>query len=322
MIKTLRIMSILAVALAAVLVVFSVVVFGTRDDKDIEELLGEPDVIEKFNNSAGNKATRGTSQVSPLVQQAGKFALYLNPPKPKAPRPVKGRTASVIRGPSATPKFTVIATSYSKSHPERSIALIDEPGKGRNWVRQSSTVGHLLIQEVKDGVVVFKDNNGTFELKAEQKPYVSLLEGAPAVPSKQADISSSTGSTARERARARASSRSSVAAPVKSSNAKTGKTDFRAAKPPRSPVPSKTKEKDSVMEEVTAKMTELQRIFKSDKTGSGLTDQEKAAKMKEVIEEIRALRSKDLSNEDEKRLSILDKELKKKMEEPPNSGQK
>jgi hypothetical protein len=316
-------MSILAVALAAVLVVFSVVVFGARGDKNIEELLGEPDVIEKFNNSAGNKTTRGTSQVSPLVQQAGKFALYLNPPIPRAPRPViKGRTASVKRGPSATPKFEVMATSYNKNHPELSMALIDEPGKGRNWFRQSSTVGHLLIQEVKDGVVVVKDNNGTFELIAEQKPYVSLLEGAPAVPSKQADISSSTGSTARERARARAGSRSSIAAPVKPSKAKTGKTDFRAAKLPRSPVPSKTKEKYSVMEEVTAKMTELQRIFKSDKTGSGLTDQEKAAKMKEVIEEIRALRSKDISNEDEKRLSILDKELKKKMEEPPSSSQK
>jgi hypothetical protein len=210
MIKTLRIMSILAVALVGILSVFSVV-FWVRGDKDMEELLGEPDVIEKFNKSVGNKATRGPSQVSPLVKQAEAFALYLNPPKPVAPRPVKSRTASVIRGPSATPKFKVVATSYSKSHPELSMALIDEPGKGRNWIRQSGTVGHLLIQEVKDGVVVLKDNNGTFELKAEEVPYISLLEGAAAVPSKEADISRSPAS--------RAGSGSSAAAPVKSSTA-------------------------------------------------------------------------------------------------------
>ena len=192
MIRTLRITSIVAVVLAAILVVFSVV-FGVRSDKDIEELLDEPSVIEKFNNSTGNKATRGANQVSPLVQQAGAFALYLNPPKPTTPtRPVTSRTASVIRGPSVMPKFKVMGTSYYKGRPELSMALIDEPGKGSNWVRQSSTVGHLLIQEVKDGVVVVKDNNGTFELKAEQKPHISLLEGAPAVPSKQAGISRST----------------------------------------------------------------------------------------------------------------------------------
>ena len=159
MIKTLGIMSVLAVALAAVLIVFSVVVFGAGGDKDIEELLGEPGVIEKFNNSAGNKATRGTNEVSPLVQQAGAFALYLNPPKPKPSRSVKGRPSTVKRAPSATPKFKVLGTSYYKGRPESSLAFIDEPGKGLHWVRQGSMVGHLLIQEVKDGIVVIKDNN-------------------------------------------------------------------------------------------------------------------------------------------------------------------
>jgi hypothetical protein len=311
-------MSILVVALVGVLIAFYVV-FGVRGDKDIEELLGEANVIEKFNKSAGNKTTRGKSQISPLVQQAGKFALYLNPPKPKTPRPAKGRTASVVRGPSAKPKFTVVATSYSKSHPERSIALIDEPGKGRSWFRQSSTIGHLFIQEVKDGVVVFKDNNGTFEHKAEEQPYISLLEGAPAVPSKRAGISSSTGSTARERARA--GSRSSVAASVKPSKAKTVKTGFRAAKSARLPLPRKINEKESVMDEVTAKLTELQRMFKSDKTGS-VTDQERAAIMNKVIEEIRVLRSEDLSEEDKKSLNMMGKGFKKMMEEPTSSGQK
>ncbi|NQT00860.1 MAG: hypothetical protein HQ580_02435 [Planctomycetes bacterium] len=312
MIKTLRITSILAVALAAILVVFSVV-FGVRSDKDIEKLLGGPNVIEKF-NSAGKKATRGSNQVSPLVQQAGVFALYLNPPKPVASRPVKGRASTVKRAPSATPKFKVMGTSYYKGRPESSMALIDEPGKGLHWVRQSSMVGHLLIEEVKDGIVVIKDNNGTFELAAEQKPHISLLEGAPAVPSKQAGISSSTvGSSV---------SRSSAAASVKSSTGYSGKTGSRVVKPPRPPLPRKTAAEESAMTELAEKLAQLQKSFQSDKTGSGLTDQEKAEMMNELIEEFRAKRSSILSTEDEERLSILGKELKKKMEEPTSSDQK
>jgi hypothetical protein len=319
MIKTLRIMSILVVAVVGILIVFYVV-FGVRADKDIEELLGEPDVIEKFNKSAGNKAMRGKSQISPLVQQAGAFALYLNPPKPKEPRPVQGRTATVKRPPSATPKFKVMGTSYYKGRPESSMALIDEPGKGLHWVRQSGMVGHLLIEEVKDGVVVFKDNNGTFEQKAEEQPRISLLEGAPAVPSEQAGISSSTGSTARERARA--SSRSSAAASVKSSTAKTGNTDSRVVKPPRPPLPRKTNEEDSAMTELTEKLAQLQKSFKSDKTGSGPTAQEKAEMMEKLISQFKDSKSSRLSAEESERLSILGKELRKKMEEPTSSDQK
>jgi hypothetical protein len=314
MIKTLGIMSVLAVALAAVLVVFSVVVFGARGNKDIEALMGEPNVIEKFNSSAGNKATRGTSQISPLVQQAGAFALYLNPPKPKAPRSVKGRTSSVKRPPSSTPKFTVMGTSYNKDRPESSIALIDEPGKGLHWVRQSSKVGHLLIEEVKDGIVVVKDNSGTFELKAEEVPHISLLEGAPAVPSKKVGVSRSPVS--------RASSKSSTAASVKSSTVYSGKTGSRFVKTPRPPLPRKTNEKESAMTELAEKLAQLQKSFKSDKSGTGPTAQEKAEMMNQLISEFQASKSSRLSAEESERLSILGKELRKKMKEPTSSDQK
>ena len=309
MIKTLRIMSILAVALVGILVVFSVV-FGARGDKDMEGLLGQPDVIEKFNKSTGNKAATGTSQVSPLVQQAGKFALYLNPPKPPAPRSVKGRAASVVRRPSATPQFKVIATSYFKNRPEMSMALIDEPGKGRNWFRQSSTVGHLLIQEVKDGVVVVKDNSGTFELKAEEVPYISLLEGAPAASLKQADISGST-------ARARTGSGSSAAAPVKSSAEYSGKTASRTLKLPSGIRPyRKSDAEKSAMDELTEKLAQLQKNYKD------LTAQERAVEMEKIISEFKASQSSRLSVEESDRLSILGKELKKVIETSDDSGQK
>jgi hypothetical protein len=311
MIKTLQIMSVLAVALAAVLVVFSVVVFGARGDKDIKELLGEPGVIEKFNNSVGNKATRSTNEVSPLVQQAGAFALYLNPPKPIEPRPVIGRPSTVKRAPSATPKFKILGTSFYKNRPESSMALIDEPGKGLHWVRQSSMVGHLLIEEVKDGIVVVKDNSGTFELKAEETPYISLLEGAPAVPSKPAGVSGGPVS--------RAVSRPSSAASVKPSTVYSGKTGSRYVKPPRSPLPRKTNEQESAMKELTDKLTQMQKSFKSDES---LTDLERAEMMNKLVEEFKAKRSSSLSTKDEETIDNISKGLKEVMEKPTSSGQK
>lgn len=305
MIRTLRITSIIAVVLAAILVVFSVI-FGIRSDKDIEKLLEEPNVIEKFNKSAGNKAARGASQVSPLVQQAGAFALYLNPPAPAAPRTTPGRRASVITGPSATPKFTVMGTCYYENHPEMSLALIDEPGKGLNWVRQSSTVGHLFIQEIKDGVVVVKDSSGSFELKAEQKPYVSLLEGASSVKPEKTNISDSN------------TEKSVSKVPARVSKTYSARTSSRAGKLPKPALPGKTKEKDSFMDEVASRMAKVQAKIRS----GTYTAQEKAAMLNQVIEEMRDLRSEELSKEDEERLSIIGKELKKKMEEPVSSDQK
>jgi hypothetical protein len=289
-------------ALAAVLVVFSVV-FGVRSDKDIEQLLDEPNVIEKFNKSAGDK-TRAASQVSPLVQQANAFALYLNPPEPKAPRTItRNRRPSVIPGPSATPKFTVVGTCYYKNRPEMSLALIDQPGKGLNWVRQSSTVGHLFIQEIKDGVVVVKDSSGTFELRAEQKPHVSLLAGSSSANEAKTNITSGPSQTTGSKT------------PIKTSEPYSARTSSRAGKLPRPAVPQKTEQEDSVMEEVAAKLAQLQRTFRSDKTGSVYSAQEKAAMMNRVIEEIKVMRSGDLSKEEQERLSILSKELMKKMEE-------
>ncbi len=82
MIKTLRITSIVAAVLAVIFLVFFVfpVVFGGYSDEHLEQSLDSPGVIERFNKNVGNKAKTGQDEISPLVQQAGAFALYLNPP--------------------------------------------------------------------------------------------------------------------------------------------------------------------------------------------------------------------------------------------------
>jgi len=177
MIKTLRITSVIAVVLAVGFFIFPAV-FGVRSDEQTERFLNSAGVIERFSKAQRQNNTESKDQISPLVKQAEAFALYLNPPPPKR--------AVAYHKPTATPrpktvsaKFELIGTSYYASHPELSLALIDEPGKGSHWVRQSSKVGHLVIEQVKDGLVVVRDGKRTFELTAERPKKTSLLKHPP-----------------------------------------------------------------------------------------------------------------------------------------------
>jgi hypothetical protein len=74
-------------------------------------------------------------------------------------------------------RFDLIATSYYAAHPEKSIALINQPGKGFSWVRQGDKVGYLIIEEVKGGVVVIRDGDRTYEVEAKRKPHRNLVRG-------------------------------------------------------------------------------------------------------------------------------------------------
>jgi hypothetical protein len=308
MIRTLRITGILAVALAGILVVFSII-FGGRSDASVVKLLDEPSIIEKFNESTGNKASRGENEVSPLVKQAGSFALYLNPPRPPVRRPTMSRSGVVKRPPAATPKFKVLATSYYKNHPEMSIALIDEPGKGLNWVRQSGKVGHLFIEQIKDGIVVVKDGNGTFELAAEEKPHVSLLAGATSVGSKGTAVPGKT-----EKVDKKPSTKPPVKSPVYSNRAVS-----RAKKLPKAPQQIKAKQKESAMDELSYRLTQLKKVFESDEK---YTEQEKLSMYNELISDFRASQASRLSDEDLKNLDNTTETIKKMMEKPAKSGQK
>jgi hypothetical protein len=186
--KTLRITSIIAAVLAAGLLVFPAI-FGFRSDKEIDEFLNLPSVVEKFRRARGDKYKVGEGEVSPLVKYAQAFGLYLNPPP--APKKVVRKLRDpgkphvpgiVTQQPRVTAKFKLIATSFSASRPELSVALIDAPGKGRQWVRQGSVVSYLTVEQIKDGLVIVKGTKGTFEIPAEARPpRRSLLAGSSPV---------------------------------------------------------------------------------------------------------------------------------------------
>jgi hypothetical protein len=289
MIKTLRITTIVAAVLAAILLVFPVV-FGVRSSEHIEKLLKSPGVIEKFNKTVSNKATRSGNETSPLVQQAGAFALYLDPLTSKAPKTAaRSNTRDAKSGPDIDPKLPiVIGTSYYKRHPELSLALIDVPGKGLHWVRQSGEIGRLFVEQIKDGLIVVKYNGITHEIAAEQKPEASLLEGSSAVPKR-------TGVPSREPNKA--DTKSTVPAFTR---ARTGKTRARS----RTPRPNRSTEEDAELNELIEELRNIH--FKSDKISSGLSVEEKEAMMDKLISEFKTSR---LSAEEAKNLGDLGRDL-------------
>ncbi len=176
MTKALRITSII-VAAAAVLLIILPAVFSSGMDEQTQSLLDSPGVLESLKKTT---AVADTSTVSPLVQQARKFANYLNPPPPPKsarPAPVSNNRPSIRPQTEVSAKFDLLGTSYYPLRPELSLALIDEPGKGLRWIRQSSKIGHLVVEEVNDGKVVIRDGTRTYELPAKRTPKRSLIKG-------------------------------------------------------------------------------------------------------------------------------------------------
>jgi hypothetical protein len=301
MIKTLRITSVIAVILAGIFFFFSVV-FGVRSDEGIEKVLSSPGVIEQFKKTRGGRAKGSENRVSPLVQQAEAFALYLNPPQPQTVKPAPGRKRPNTQPDMAvTPKFKVFATCRHEGHPELSQVLIDEPGKGRHWVRQSSMVGHLRIEQVKDGLVVVKSSEKTFELMVEQKPETGPVAGAPPVSARTGGQGRVNKPTLPPLGRGAASVRTGAGA---------ARTVSKPPQPPRSA------EDSAKMEELVNRLRGLQKSSKSDKTNSGPSDEERDAQIEKLISTFKSSR---VSTEEAKRLGNLGKTLNGAQEDPNRS---
>lgn len=261
MIKTLRITSVLAAILAAGFIV-SPAFFGVRKDEQAEKFLESTGVIEKFTRDKAER-TKGKdkkSQISPLVRQARAFASYLNPAPKRVKKPLRTRPPSPddklknIRRPEkglVSAKFELIATSYYPQRPELSLALLDLPGKGLRWVKQSGQVGHLVIELIKNGLVVVRDRERTFKLVAERPPRKSLVRGA--------GVSSRTGSES--------------TLPV-SSKAATQRPEESVA----------------LMEKFISELGTTQKDAGSDKTDSKRSNEEKAALLGELLSKFRAMR--------------------------------
>jgi hypothetical protein len=279
MAKTLRITSIIAAAVAVAIFVFPAV-FGGRIDPEVKKFLDAPGIVEKFKEARGAQNAEAQNQVPPLVTQAQAFALYLNPPPPPEPTPPSADViqAEAPRPKMVTPKFKLIGTSFYALHPEMSLALIDEPGKGLRWVRQASQIEHLVIDKVEDGKIVVRDGQRTEELVAERPPVISLIKSKTPVadeepqPPVETAVASETAETAEDSAEAQA-------------------------------------EMQRLLDEIAA----MEKEAESDKADSNESDKEAAAATKKLLSK---LQSMSVSKEEANNLENLGQQLKEDRKEP------
>ncbi len=183
MIKTLRITSIIAATAATVLLALPAF-YGVRNDPEIEEFLKSPGIVEKYTSIKDQRPNKRDTD-SPLVAAASQYKKLIDPPpapaQPKVTSGTAAQQASTAPAPQiTTAKFDLVATSYFSSKPEKSFALIDEAGKGLHWVKQGSTVGHVIIDKVKDGAIVLKEGQRTSEMTVKtQELWRKLVKNPP-----------------------------------------------------------------------------------------------------------------------------------------------
>jgi hypothetical protein len=159
MIKTLRITIIVTAVVAGLFFVLSAM-FGLRRDKEKEAFLANPTITATTKKGINRRDT--AEQDIPLIKQAQAFTLRINPPAPKV------EVSTQIVKPVETPTFKLLGISYYPDDPNRSMALIDEPGKGQHWVTPSAKVGHLTILQITDAKIRYTDGQKNMEMSVEK----------------------------------------------------------------------------------------------------------------------------------------------------------
>jgi hypothetical protein len=312
MIRTLRITSMIAAVLAAVFLILPAV-YGVRSNPEVEQFLGSAGVMDEFAKARGQKRTGGDGQTSPLVKQAEQFALYLNPPA--KPEPVAVPAEPAPANPEVKPiapvsaKFELIGTSVHSSRPELSLALIDEPGTGLYWVRQGSKVGHLVIDQVKDGSIIVLDGQKSSELvvkRDEQK--VNLVKSSSAKPSAARPVVPAAVEARPMPARRGRISPATASGQSRGTSDKIGVPDNQPAGhnnlPAATPEPT---QEEAELEKLIANLKEMaEKESSSDQVNSPEGAEAREAAINKMISDLRARR---VDSEEAKRLSELGNEL-------------
>lgn len=199
MLKFVKAVSVSAVLLAAVTVatVGYFMVFGTGAVRQREEALQEKGALEAFRKLL-DAMPESDAQISPLVEQARKLALRINPPKPpeeKIPEVVSKMLNKTPVKEKIKPKIVVnvrsdlLATCKVEAYPEKSLALIDLSAKGHQWVREGDEVGHLTVHRINDGsIVLYQGNTEHSVLNVPERKASSLLKTSSANVSNNIDL--------------------------------------------------------------------------------------------------------------------------------------
>ena len=170
----------------------------SRGEPEIEQN-ASLSIVEKFSQANGYGEKSGLKPLPPHVKQAKAFALYLNPPQPPngEQAPVLGgtslQTLSADRAVESEPEFRLFGTSYHRSKPEESMALVSEAGGRPRWVKQGALLGRFLVMKIMRGKIAYQDDDRTGEMVVDKKAPI------PAVSAPRTTLASDQTSTSAPR---------------------------------------------------------------------------------------------------------------------------
>jgi len=141
-------------------------------------------IVEDFQQARNNQIRDRENSISPLVKQAADFALCLNPPSPPEPKKeIPESIAKVLKKepleknpPKITPRFKLLATSYYRSKPDKSVALISEPGREDRWVKKGEPLGHFVVERVEHGLIIYRYGNEMHEMAIDKRSPVRIAQ--------------------------------------------------------------------------------------------------------------------------------------------------
>lgn len=137
-------------------------------------------------------------------------------------------------------------------------------------------VGHLLIEQVKDGVVIVSNSEESFELEVENTSKTTLPKGKPA-----------TSKGTRTLSGYRRPSSTPARTVAGSAKAPSVGTASKTPQPPTGTIPSEK------ADELISRLRDLQRTSRSDKTNSALNGEERAARIEELINKFKSPSASD-----------------------------
>jgi hypothetical protein len=168
--------SILVCVMLAILVSLT-----AKVDPEIEKILRRPHVLERYKRASNRGSDNSQDEISPLVRQAKLFAAYLNPPqayKNEATVPTHStaispeiKTAVSNKFVLHTPKFALHGTCYYPSRPEKSLALVWQPGGGGgtlSWIGQGARLGHFVVDEIKRSSIIYRAGEQKHVMKVQR----------------------------------------------------------------------------------------------------------------------------------------------------------
>lgn len=153
-------------------------------DMTVGRTVGETSIVERFQTLGSHSNKSGGDMVPPLVRQATAYALYLTPPAPKARTAVAASHSTRAVAPAVTvePKFRLLLTTYYRSDPDRSLALVSEPGRGDHWVKKDERLGRFIVVRVQPDSMVYRDGSRLEEMKVPVRETVQLVKTVHAGP--------------------------------------------------------------------------------------------------------------------------------------------